>query len=214
MTTKTVALFSEENNEHDIGQIINNVQLPNLDIQATLTHARNMLTDYCLHFGQVKGIQQADTGVIIGLIVYFIAREPSINRTKLEAYILLLNIICHQAYNKAFIDCSLTQSGRIGCFANLMNVMETNELISPRKHNTYPLCTNATELIRKLSKSFAEIEPLLRFILKTWGHFNGKQTLADALSLMGITPKDNKNSINNTDTDDGVVDAEILDKNE
>ncbi len=204
MTSTAIALVPDRENKHNLNEIIKNIQLPTLNIQAVSLRAQKMLKDYCLHYGQVRDIQQADTGVIIGLIVYFIAREPKINRTKLEAYILLLNIICCKAYNKAFIDCTLTSAGRIGCFTNLMNAMEFNELISPRKHNTYPLCTKASWIIANSSKIFAGIEPSLHFILDTWGHKNGKQTLETALFLMGFTPN----------ADDNVIDVDILDKNE
>ena len=99
MTSTAIALAPDRDNKHNLNKIIKNIQLPALNIQAVSVRAQKMLKDYCLHYGQVRDIQQADTGVIIGLIVYFIAREPKINRTKLEAYILLLNIICCRAYN-------------------------------------------------------------------------------------------------------------------
>ena len=204
MTSTAIALIPDRDNKHNLNKIIKDIQLPALNIKAVSLRAQKMLKGYCLHYGQIRDIQQADTGVIIGLIVYFIAREPKINRTKLEAYILLVNIICCRAYNKALIDCTLTSAGRIGCFTNLMNAMELNELISPRKHNTYPLCTKASWIIAHSSNIFAGIEPVLRFILDTWGHLNGKQTLLDALSLLRITSNANGN----------VIDAEILDKNE
>ena len=193
-------------------KLIKNMQIPTLNIQTVSLRARKMLKDYCLHFGKVKGIQQADTGVIIGLIVYFISREPNINRTKLEAYVLLLNIICYYFYDKTFIDCTLTSGGRISCFTKLMDAMEINELISTSKHNTYPLCTKATWIIRNSSNIFAGIEPILLFILNTWGHKNGKQTLEDALSalpLMGFHVR-NTTTNSNDDTNGSVIDAEIL----
>ncbi len=39
------------------------------------------MNDYCLPYGQVR-IANPETGVIVALILYIVAKEPTVNRTK------------------------------------------------------------------------------------------------------------------------------------
>ena len=135
-----------------------------------------------------------------------------LDKAKTLEITVLIDEAYHYFYDKTFIDCTLTSGGRISCFTKLMDAMEINELISTSKHNTYPLCTKATWIIRNSSNIFAGIEPILLFILNTWGHKNGKQTLEDALSalpLMGFHVR-NTTTNSNDDTNGSVIDVEIL----
>ncbi len=187
MPNITMALMPYPNNNQnaDIEELLNRLRIPTVNLNTVLNRARKYLSKYCLHYGEVRNVMHQDTGVVIGLIVYFIANEPTINRTKLEAYILLLNTICALAYGKTFFSCSLNTNGRIGNFKKFIDDMKVQELIIHQENNTYGLCTNSSWIIAHSTNIFDGIVNILTGILGTWGHKNGRQTLEDALSLMG-----------------------------
>ena len=215
-----IELFSNDDNVN-IDSIIKKYRKPALDIHAALIRARKPLEKYCLHHGEVKSIRQEDTGIIIGLIAYFIANEPKINRTKLEAYILWLNAICFRVYNKNFFDCDLTSSGRISDFKTFINVMKEKELIRSGEGNTYRIYDTIASLIKELKDIFAGIDNLLLAILQEWGRKNGRQALSAVQNFMGYSsynPKIKKTAqtlINytkhKTQENEDIIDAEIED---
>ena len=191
-TTTAIAPFPDNNNIPNIDKLLSGLNMSTVNLDAAVTRARSHLSNYCLHYGAVKNIPHEDTGVVIGLIVYFIAHEPTINLTKLEAYILLLNVICSRLYGRAFLECRLTTGGRIGHFRTFINYMKEKELIKIGDNHAYCLCTNAAWLIKNTPNIFMSITPILIAILQNWGHKNGKQTLGDALYLMGYSIAHNR----------------------
>ena len=48
---------------------------------------------YCLP-PEVQGVHTNDTGAVIAVVLYFIMKEPKINKKKIKCYLLLLNRIC------------------------------------------------------------------------------------------------------------------------
>lgn len=61
------------------------------------------------------GMFPEDTGVIVLLILYFIEKEPTISRSKLEYYILLLDRMCFEKRGVLLFSWEL-RGGRIPKF--------------------------------------------------------------------------------------------------
>ena len=85
---------------------------------------------YRLPHGLVN-INIDDTGAIVAIILYFIAKEPTISRDKLEAYILLLDRIYYNQNNRQchMFQWHLTNNGRIGRFINFEHFMIERQLL-------------------------------------------------------------------------------------
>ena len=81
-----------------------------------LTQVIEEMKDYCLPYGQVK-IANPDTGVIVALILYIIAKEPTVNHTKLECYIILLNYMIKDATGIELFTWTLNSNGRQGTYS-------------------------------------------------------------------------------------------------
>ncbi len=114
------------------------------------------INDYCLPYGQVK-IANPETGVIIALILYIIAKEPTVNHKKLECYIILLNHMIKDATDSELFTWTLNRRTRIGNFNKFFECMEGKGLIRPKGRYNF--------VIRN-SSSVRSILPQLEMILR------------------------------------------------
>mgnify|MGYP007069909796 CR=1 FL=1 len=79
-------------------------------------------------------IDATDIGVIIAIILYFIAKEPSICMTKLECYLIFLDKEAQDNTGNHLFHWSLTKSCRIKNFTKVIDFMVNKQLIA-RSYN-------------------------------------------------------------------------------
>ena len=81
---------------------------------ALIGMASNHMKSYRLSEEDAKEVSMhpEDTGVIVLLILYFIEKEPTISRSKLEYYILLLDRMCIEQKGELLFSWEL-KGGRI-----------------------------------------------------------------------------------------------------
>lgn len=113
------------------------------------------MKDYCLPYRQVR-IANPDTGIIVALILYIIAREPTVNHTKLECYIILLNRMIKDATGTELFTWKLNSRGLIGNFNKFFKHMKGRELIQPN---------GRSNLVIRNSASVRSILPRLETII-------------------------------------------------
>ena len=78
-----------------------------------------------------------DTGAIVAIIMYFIAKEPSICTQKLECYLILLDRICVHRKGYHLFSWQLNEKGRIRYFRDFINSIQKQKLIYLRKNSKY-----------------------------------------------------------------------------
>ena len=125
------------------------------------------------------GMTPEDTGVIILIILYFIEQEPTICRSKLEYYILLLDRKCFGAKNVLLFNWDL-RNGRIRNFKKFIEFMIRKMLISFQGNHSFSL----TQEGAKLSNRFAElcnINPWLKEIMHDYKDKTAKQTESEVI---------------------------------
>ena len=96
------------------------------------------MKDYCLP-NNVGDIPDYDTGVIIVIIIYFIARDHSLCMTKLNGYIALLDMQIKADTGEHLFRLNTDSRGLIRDFRLIINHMIALNLISPRSNHQYNL---------------------------------------------------------------------------
>ena len=104
------------------------------------------MKDYCLPYGQVK-ITNPETGAIVALILYIIAREPTVNHTKLEYYIISLNRMIKDATGVELFTWTLNRRRRIGNFSRFFGYMEGREFIAPNGRSHFVILKGASNIL-------------------------------------------------------------------
>ena len=143
-----------------------------------IRNAVEQMKDYCLPYGQVK-IANPDTGVITALILYFIAKEPTVNHTKLECYIILLNYIIKDATGIELFIWTLNSRGRIGNFKKFFDYMEGKGLIQPKGRFNFVIRNNANvrSILPQLETIFRNLLPYLSKLLNEYGNSTAGEML-------------------------------------
>lgn len=146
---------------------------PNSLIAVASAHMEN----YRMPNGIVD-IQPEDTGVIVLIIFYFLKKEPSISRTKMEAYMLILDRMCFEKCKTPLFGWTL-QRGRIRNFREIINFMIAKKLILQENKRKYVLQELGKE-VSELSYMLTHIEYWLKEILTDYKYKTAQQTLSDA----------------------------------
>ncbi len=120
-----------------------------------LTVARQCMSNYCLS-PDLTRIYIPDTGVIVALILYFIARDHSICMTKLNGYIVLLDMKIHADTGEHLFQLDLDSTGLIRDFRMFIEHMIDKNLISRRSNHQYNLLRDVLN-IKKFQLMFADI---------------------------------------------------------
>ena len=129
--------------------------------------------NYRLPHGEVR-MDDEDTGVIVAIILYFIAREPSIGMTKLECYLILLDRLCETETGRHLFHWTLAKNGRIPRFKRLIDFMIDRGLIQRRGKYQFDILENAADIIKQLLKILKNILKCLDTILADWGGENAQ----------------------------------------
>ena len=142
----------------------------------------------------VVNINIDDTGAIIAIILYFIAKEPTISRDKLEAYILLLDKIYYYQDNRHehMFQWHLTDKGRIGRFINFEHFMIERQLLVLDSSNggRYRISNIAGILMKTHNQMYSNIVNRLDSIL---GFGLGKSAKEIFAFMASPTPRGNNN---------------------
>ena len=127
------------------------------------------MKDYCLPYGQVR-IANPETGVIVALILYIIAKEPTVNRTKLECYIILLKHIVRNATGSELFKWTLNRRGRISNFSRFFDYMEGMEIIKPKGRSNFVIRNNANvkNILPRLNLILRNLLPYLINLLNKY----------------------------------------------
>ena len=110
-------------------------------------------------------VSVADRGVIMAMIIYFIAHEPTIELIKLEAYFVVLNRQCYKSFGEYLFNWTLTANGRLRNFKRFIDFMVEKELIrlnSNERH--FGLTIKCAEIIKRFPKMFQSINGLLEWV--------------------------------------------------
>ena len=145
-----------------------------------LTQVIEEMKDYCLPYGQVK-IVNPDTGVIVALILYIIAKEPTVNHTKLECYIILLNYMIKDATGIELFTWTLNSRGRIGNFKKFFDYMEGRGLIQPKGRFNFLIRNSASirSILPKLEIIFRNLLPYLSKLLNKYEDYTAGAMLRE-----------------------------------
>lgn len=124
------------------------------------------------------GMIPADTGVIILIILYFIEHEPTICRSKLEYYLLLLDRKCFEQTDVLLFSWYL-KNGRIRNFKRFIEFMIRRKLISLKGYS-FEL-TKAGHDLGIFFPELINIKYWMDKLLRDFHLKNAKQTAAEAV---------------------------------
>ncbi|MBQ9391186.1 MAG: hypothetical protein IJU02_03265 [Lachnospiraceae bacterium] len=125
------------------------------------------------------GMFPEDTGVIVLLILYFIEKEPTISRSKLEYYILLLDRMCFEQRGVLLFSWKL-KGGRILNFIKFIDFMIEKKLISHKSSRAFEL----QETGSALGTYYAELSNIIHWleeILRKYKQKTAEKTKADVV---------------------------------
>ena len=203
--TQTTIITHQENNRND--SRLNNF----------LTVARQCMNDYCLS-PDVTRIYIPDTGVIVALLLYFIAREHSICMTKLNGYIVLLDMKIHADTGEHLFQLDLDSTGLIRDFRMFIEHMINKNLISRRSNHQYNLLRDVLN-IKKFPLMFADIYKWLNEVVNDCVFMTAQQLLEYLKSLQqnnnssttNVKQRKNKNIANAISNVNSVIRQNVLD---
>ena len=132
-----------------------------------LNGAIEKMKDYCLPYGQVR-IANPETGAIVALILYIIAKEPTVNHTKLECYIISLNRMIKDATGVELFTWTLNRRRRIGNFSRFFGYMEGREFIAPNGRSHFVILKGASNILPRLTTMFRNLMPYLSRLLNKY----------------------------------------------
>ena len=143
-----------------------------------LTQVTEETKDYYLPYGQVK-IANPDTGVIVALILYIIAKEPTVNHTKLECYIILLNYMIKDATGIELFTWQLNNRRRIGNFRKFLDYMTSHGLIKLKGRSNLAILSGARNLLSKLPLILSNLLPYLSQLLTKYENYTAGAMLIE-----------------------------------
>lgn len=136
------------------------------------------MEDYRMYDGTVD-IQPEDTGVIILIALYFIENDKKVSRTKLEAYLLMLDRICFKERGVLLFGWTLTHR-RIRNFKAMIEFMLEKKLIKIKSRNYFELDTGSEKVISRFSM-LVNIRKWLDEILRDYKDNTVEQALSVVL---------------------------------
>ena len=137
-------------------------------------------------------IDTEDTGAIVAIIMYFIAKEPSICMTKLECYLILLDRICVDKKKYHLFSWRLNEKGRIRDFKSFINSMKEQKLFYLRENSKYYfefVKDNADSIIDKFPLMLSNVISWLDSILNVCKDMNSREMLS---CIIGTREKTNQ----------------------
>ena len=135
-------------------------------------------------------IDTEDTGAIVAIIMYFIAKEPSICMTKLECYLILLDRICVDKKKYHLFSWRLNEKGRIRDFKSFINSIKKQKLIYLRENSKYYfefVKDNADSIIDKFPSMLSHVISWLDNILDVCKSMNSKEMLSMIIGTKKMT---------------------------
>ena len=151
-----------------------------------LTVARQCMKDYCLS-PDVTRIYIPDTGVIVALILYFIARDYSVCMTKLNGYIVLLDRVIKDNTGEHLFHLDLDGKGLIRNFKYFIEYMINKKLISRRSNHQFNLLRDVLN-IKEFPSMFYSIREWLDNVVNDCIFMSAQQLLEH---LKNFRQKDN-----------------------
>ena len=147
--------------------------------QDLLMPARMAMRNYVPPRGLISDIESSDVSVIIAIILYFIAREPTIGLTKLECYLILLDRKSCKETGRNLFNWRLNKRGRIGSFRKIIEFMIGKNFIFRKGAYQFYILTNASDILKVLQNILSNIKEWLELILSIWGNKTAQETLRD-----------------------------------
>ena len=143
-----------------------------------LKRAVDEMKAYCLPYGHVD-IANPETGAIVAIILYMIAKEPAVGRTKLECYTIFLNRIIKGATGHELFTWGLNKKGRIGYFKKIFDYMIENGLILANGSYQFYIMdgTGTKKIIPRLSVMLDKVLPYLNKLLEDYKNITAKEML-------------------------------------
>ena len=143
-----------------------------------LSKAITQIANYCLPYGQVR-IVNPETGIIIALILYIIAKEPTVNHTKLECYIILLNKMVNNSTGQELFTWQLNNRRRIGNFRKFLDYMTSHGLIKLKGRSNLAILSGARNLLLKLPLILSNLLPYLSQLLTKYENYTAGAMLIE-----------------------------------
>ncbi|MBQ6971560.1 MAG: hypothetical protein IJP86_04310 [Synergistaceae bacterium] len=134
-----------------------------------IRRAIDEMKDYCLPYGQVK-IANPETGAIVALILYMIAKDKNMGRTKLECYTILLNRMIKADTGRELFTWNLNRKGLVAGFKKIFDHMVACELMLNNGRSQFYILGGATKIIPRLS---IMLDRLLSYLNKLLEDYKG-----------------------------------------
>ena len=147
-----------------------------------LTKARECMRDYCL------SPDIPDTGIIVAIILYFMAEDRNITMTKLNGYIVLLDMKIEADTREHLFHLDLGSDGLIRNFNSFIEYMLDRELISRRGRYNYRLTDNIKN-IEVFPSILSDMYKYLKDVINDCGFMNAKEVQAHLNALQQTTPQ-------------------------
>ncbi len=134
------------------------------------------MKDYCLPYGQVK-IANQETGAIVAIILYVLAKEPKAVRTKLECYIILLNKLIREETCNDLFTWKLNNKGRVSSFSKFWDYMLMSGLLLSNGRSRFYVLGGAGKIIARLPIMLDRLLPYLNKILVNYEDYTAGEIL-------------------------------------
>ena len=146
-----------------------------------LEMARALMSNYRLPHG-ASSIDSEDTGAMVAIIIYFIARDSKISMSKIEYYFIILDCEIYKQFGSHLFHWTLRNSYQIRDFRKVIDFMIFQGLIL-RKGKSIRISTSSEEIIKNLRKMLQGILPVLEKIISEYR----SNTAIDMQKLLSVS---------------------------
>ena len=141
-----------------------------------LKRAVDEMKAYRLPYGQIN-IANPETGAIVALILYMIAMDKTIGRTKLECYTILLNRTIKVDTSRELFTWDLNKKGLISGFKKIFDHMIGQGLILRNGRSQFYILGGAKKIIPRLPVMLDRLLPYLNRLLEDYKGCTAREIL-------------------------------------
>lgn len=139
-----------------------------------LRKAIDDMKDYRLPYGKAS-IANPETGAIMTIILYFIAKEPKATRTKLECYVILLDKLVKEKTGQGLFHWRRNRKGLVSGFWRIFEHMTDKELVSKNGYSRFFILTETATIIQRLPLMLQELVPYMEHLLMSYDYYTAEE---------------------------------------
>lgn len=143
-----------------------------------LNRAVNSMKDYCLPDG-ASSIPSPETGAIVAITLYILAKELEAGRTKIECYLILLDRAIREATGSNLFNWTLTGKGLVRGFGKIYENMINKGLLLSNGYSRFYVLVGASDIIADWSKILGNLLPYLDRLLGGYGDYTATRMLKE-----------------------------------